>query len=127
MSDNPKCLNRGYLVGPNEPLPQNIKVYHNDQAHIIGCNRIYCSLCQNYVRQWAGYRLGRKRPHTLIEHKELDETQDPDASPYLTKSVSGESFRVYACQCWADEITFQKDLRVSYIERDSWSCGGHPQ
>lgn len=127
MSNNPECLKQGYLVGLKWPLPTDIKTYHNDPTKIVGCNQLFCRRCQNPVRQWAGYRLGANRLLQMQDYKALYATQDPDTSPYLTKSMSGECFRVYACQCWADEVTAWYDLGVSYIEFDSWACNGHPQ
>jgi hypothetical protein len=126
MPENPTCISGGYLVGPDYSLPDNPKIYYNDpQKFPIGCNRIFCDVCHQFVRQWPGYSL----PHgswslTLTDRQELFETLDPDQSRFLAKS---ERYRVYVCKCWADSIVSPVSLGRDYLDWDDWFCGGHPQ
>jgi|WetSurMetagenome_2_1015567.scaffolds.fasta_scaffold969897_2 hypothetical protein len=126
MAMDPKCRGGGCLVNPDTPLPDDPRIYFKESdRYIIGCNRVFCSRCHEFVRQWPGYRLAHGSwSLTPADRQELFETLDPDQSPHLVKSKRD---RVYACKCWADSIAGMEDLGSGYFDWDDWHCGGHPQ
>lgn len=126
INNLPRCLDSGYLVGPQSELPTDKKVYYKDRkAKIIGCNRVFCSRCNQFVRHWLGYDL--VDPPLLLnkaDFAKIYQTKNPNESPYLKKS---DQYRLYTCNCWADSISVRTNLYKQYIDFDYWGCGGHPQ
>ena len=122
----PKCIEGGWLVGPDTLLPDDPKIYYHDpQSFPIGCSRIWCDACHQFVRQWAGYRLAQGAwSLSPADHEELFEIRNPDQSRLLAKS---KEYRVYTCQCWADSLTSSWSLGRDYLDWGHWFCAGHPQ
>lgn len=119
------CLDNGWLVGADTEVPDDIRKYYSDKERFpIGCNRIYCSLCHSFVKNWKGFRItSGSYGQTEKTIKEIYETADPATSPHFTKDSDAWA---YACKCWIDTIYADWSLGKSYTMIDDWACAGHP-
>ena len=150
--ENPKCLYGGVLVGTIFPLPDDPKAYYKDEKEVIktpkgsftviGCNRLYCSDCNSFVKNWVGYRLD---PEALVKGKDkfagttpqfknkedlqkVYDTENPLKQPLFTKEYAGDQFRIYACRCAVFETTAVYHLSSGdWADIDNWLCAGHAQ
>ena len=148
-TEDPKCLYGGVLVGTRFPLPNYIKIYYKDKNEVVktqhgsftvvGCNRLYCSNCKAFVKNWAWYNINReaiaseknKFAGTGSQLKDSDNlakiynTKDPNKQNLFAKS---EDYRVYACNCsfFAVQSVYQLSLG-DWADVDTWACNGHPQ
>lgn len=130
------CLEKGYLVGAKGVIPADLTIYYAGDTKLpIGCNRIFCQNCQQFVRNWSGYRLISTMEEKWLSKEELKNlyvTVDPAKSPYLTKKWGGENYRVYSCWCYAYEIFSFREMELGlYVmgafDYQHWGCAGHPQ
>ena len=54
------CDSGGFLVGTRHLIPDDLHVYFKkDDSKIIGCNRIFCSKCRQFLRNWPGYCMAK--------------------------------------------------------------------
>lgn len=130
MKRNRFCLKGGALVAGDRLIPNDISLYHHarDKAY-IGCNRLWCYRCQQWVRNQVGVQgKGDLTPHL----EEVYGTSDWRSLPYM-EVREGQLFvrRLYACKCssWL-EFTHH------YLRDDDfdpvtdpvlpWRCAGHP-
>lgn len=132
QKEHPQCIDCGYLVDIELELPTDPKIFYADTARFVGCNRVWCHNCGQFVRQWGGYYLKSKREGlqpTYDELRILYETKNPEHSPFLYTKRFGVG-RVYACLCHAQEIVGAYAMNTdAYLfgYPATWACAGHPQ
>jgi hypothetical protein len=135
MNKDPRCLHKGFFAGPSDPIPSDPKIYYADPSQkVIPCNRLFCRRCHTFLRNWPGYRLTGEiksvGPESPADYQEIYETTDPSTCRFFTKEYAGNSFRVYACQCHAENLTGLQELDIliyGYFDFEPWGCVGHPQ
>lgn len=115
------CLSHGLLVGMRDRLPVDEAEYYRQKGQIVGCNRIFCRLCQSWVKHLDGYRIW-SAPLQREQYERLYETLDPNL--FDAFMADPEDFRTYVCRCnWADTPGIK---RLEGGDIDGWSCAGHP-
>ncbi|MBS3068163.1 hypothetical protein J4450_05645 [Candidatus Micrarchaeota archaeon] len=137
--ESPKCLYGGALVGTKFPLPDDQKIYYKDKDKLIGCNRLYCSNCKSFVKNWAGYKINKEAvaaeknkfagTGSQLKNNEdigsIYNTKNPEKQPLFTKNGD---YRVYSCNCSFFEIQSVYELSLGdWADVDTWACAGHSQ
>jgi hypothetical protein len=120
MAD-PTCLSFGWIVGMNERLPVNESEYYSKKGLLVGCNRIKCSACDQWVRHFDRVRF---EANSLDEGENewLWRSKSLPKRDYIRKD---DDSRVYLCRCSFAQTQTAESL--DSVDDVRWRCGGHPQ
>lgn len=120
MQKDPTCFDGGLLTSTRYPIPDDKRIFYEDEDHPVACNQLYCMRCKSLVRHFDGYQIERE-PHP-DEHLRLGETTDPDTFPLLYKSPIPTK-RFYFCWCFTYDTNGM--IPAPSLDDCPWACGGH--
>jgi hypothetical protein len=121
MAD-PICIGDGWIVGMGGPLPTNPREYYSVPSKIVGCNRLKCRNCGEWVRHFDDCRL-KAINAGVEEYQAFYEAKDP-LKFYFVEPDKG-MYRVYCCRCAFADVPFTKSVET--LDLPNWYCAGHPQ
>ena len=118
------CHKGGYLVGPEQHLPDDLTDYGMPALPTVGCNRLRCNACGAWVRSAHGVAIAEG-----VTREQAYEERDPTSSPRWRRYVP--QYRTYFCRCngFYEQIEHAMDDPVDDIRTDpevDWRCAGHP-
>ena len=102
-------------------LPVNQSEYYSQKGLVVGCYRIKCGDCGEWVRHFDKVRFSAI---TLAEDEceWLWRSKSLPKRDYIQKD---DDSRVYVCRCaFAQTMTTES---LASVENIHWYCGGHPQ
>jgi hypothetical protein len=133
VHDPKYCANDGCLAACDDWVPDHLSDYSSEYyASSIGCNRIFCSKCGQFVRQRRGYQFDyRGYPHPESRAAALYATEDWKDLTFVMPSPHG-CLRLYYCACnmsnnqWTMPLDGTNDhLIYGASYPPSWHCNGH--
>src|SRR5688572_28031002 len=86
------CHKGGYLVSPEQFLPDDLTDHGMPALPVVGCNRLRCRRCGAWVRSGPGYAIADG-----LSRAEAYDEPDITASPKWRPYVQGR--RLYFCRC----------------------------
>lgn len=105
-----------------EALPSDPAVAYEGGAPLLGCNNIWCSICNVLVRHVDDRRV----PYPAGSPDEcsaLYDAPDPAQFARLIGGLLAAGFRTYFCRCsWADS----GNAKIIAYADVPWGCTGHP-
>lgn len=124
MTTSRFCGDGGILVRARTRLPDDrCEYYLGDTRVVVGCNRLRCQRCDEWVRSEAGLTLSTEtptRPDVLFASKNWSEL------PSLRRS---NEVRLYSCRCtlWAaaNDNPIDNDHDSPVDPNVPWKCEGH--
>ena len=122
------CPGGGWLVKEPTPVPRD-PADHDDGVSdaVVGCNRLRCGRCAEWVRSHLAYLDGALEPEAIAA---LYAAEDWTTLAAVTPNPE---FRLYACRCsvylcTSSTRTLDPDLdSLSQVEPPVWVCQGHPE
>jgi hypothetical protein len=120
MAD-PVCHGGGWIVGMEERLPAHPSDYYSVEGVLVGCNRVKCRRCGEWVRHFDKLRL-KAITLSADDYPRLYETKDPMQFDFAYRE---QDSRVYVCRCAFDQTSGARAL--DSLDLPSWFCAGHPQ
>lgn len=128
MSELRHCHDGGYVVSGKNRIPEDLCEYqHPHVAALIGCNRLKCGRCGDWVRHGPPGRVAKDDVRPRLA--EAYEAASWSELPYL-KTESTRSYRLYVCRCsaWAgrrDYLMHDPDPSPFSQPILPWFCAGH--
>src|SRR6266540_6427778 len=117
------CPDGGLLVSATTRLASDPCEYCHPAVTSVGCNRLRCSRCGEWVRNEAGFAL-KNVPRDIAA---LYASQDWPTLPFVCRRRSS---RLYTCRCttWEAEIDYEidNDHDATTAPNVPWACQGHP-
>jgi len=120
------CGRGGVTVNADSPVPSEYWDFsHPESTNVLGCNRLFCARCGEFVRQFPEIAL---TSGVLVDHQALYETSNPLSLPGIH---SEPRVRLYFCRCcrWL-EMNAHEMVPADpdpLLDPDlPWRCNGHP-
>ena len=123
-----RCCNGGTLVDGKTPFPDDFGDYWAHPVFdLVGCNRLYCGRCFEYVRSATG--IGFARPNMDVDLGALYDRADLTTAPELAATYADR--RLYLCRCSRWLEAFTRPVRAEDPDPLTdpampWDCVGHP-
>jgi uncharacterized protein (TIGR02996 family) len=122
------CARSGYLVDGTQVIPTDPTDIHVEDAPIVGCSHLWCSVCRAAVRDAAGLAFATRDELTQGQLSALYQTADLASSSLLHRGAP--AWRLYLCRC----SRWLETSRHACVDRDPdeadpnvpWRCAGHP-
>jgi hypothetical protein len=120
MAD-PECISGGWIVGMDERLPASPREYYSQKGLVVGCNRIKCNKCGEWVRWFDQVAFDT----ATLDESECEWLFRSKSLPKRDYIYKDKSSRVYLCRCsFAQALTLES---LGSIDMVQWYCAGHPQ